>query len=628
MKKLSLGALVAAGLLMGGLTAGSASAADLGGNCCADLEERIAELEATTARKGNRKVSLTISGWVAEQVMWWDDGAERNTYVGGLGTTLASHVNFTGQATIMPGWYAGYVLQLEMIEHDPLGQWPGSDQAPGSRLLRSAGVNYAAVFYSYWFVKSDHLGKVSVGLAVSARDNTAILVDGSGSLVPANWVLFDNGFGTLRTNNGGAFGATLGSSTSAEAGAGSAATATACRRTWSVTTRQRLLASPCRPPGVKTICGTSPRGTRVSGTASSLLPPMPITKSLTATTTTSARLLVLRGRRDCWRTWCKWHLQQGWRRLHAVRVEGEIRQIGAYVEHVPTGLFAYVPSFLSRTSSSLRNKANGALTNLTWNDIGSCNIGHGVAGDCVGTPENLVRYDSPTFAGFSVSADWGQDTYWDVYARYAGEYNGIKIAAVSGWSETNRCTGNNPTPGFCPNSVLNTPGVGNAIFLGDPAGGGASFPFLTTNGTNKGTGDVGYWQSGVYIEHVATGLFVLGNYGREFLSDGPTATATSQNCILGLGLLGGAPCILGFTHSDTVKVDSQPDHWYVKAGLREQWTSLGHTVLYGEYAERHNMIDNFTEPTDAHGLQLLHGGRSDERPGTALQCLQRHRQWS
>ena len=68
MKKYSLGALVAAGLLVGGLSAGSASAADLGGNCCADLEERIAELEATTARKGNRKVSLTVSGWVAEQV--------------------------------------------------------------------------------------------------------------------------------------------------------------------------------------------------------------------------------------------------------------------------------------------------------------------------------------------------------------------------------------------------------------------------------------------------------------------------------------------------------------------------------------------------------------------------------
>ena len=104
---------MAAGLLVGGLSAGSASAADLGGNCCADLEERIAELEATTARKGNRKVSLTVSGWVGEQVMWWDDGVEKNTYVRGIGTTLASHFKFTGQATISPGWYAGYVLHVE-----------------------------------------------------------------------------------------------------------------------------------------------------------------------------------------------------------------------------------------------------------------------------------------------------------------------------------------------------------------------------------------------------------------------------------------------------------------------------------------------------------------------------------
>ena len=53
----------AAGLLLGAAMT-PASAADLGGGCCADLEERVAELEATTARKGNRVVSLQVYGHV------------------------------------------------------------------------------------------------------------------------------------------------------------------------------------------------------------------------------------------------------------------------------------------------------------------------------------------------------------------------------------------------------------------------------------------------------------------------------------------------------------------------------------------------------------------------------------
>jgi hypothetical protein len=39
-----------------------AKAADLGGDCCADLEDRVAELEATTVRMGNKKVSVQIYG--------------------------------------------------------------------------------------------------------------------------------------------------------------------------------------------------------------------------------------------------------------------------------------------------------------------------------------------------------------------------------------------------------------------------------------------------------------------------------------------------------------------------------------------------------------------------------------
>ena len=52
--------------------------------------------------------------------MYWDDGFEKNLYITGLGTTLATNVKFTGQATIAPGYYAGYVLHLEAIDSDSL----------------------------------------------------------------------------------------------------------------------------------------------------------------------------------------------------------------------------------------------------------------------------------------------------------------------------------------------------------------------------------------------------------------------------------------------------------------------------------------------------------------------------
>src|SRR3990167_5231089 len=113
MKKYSLGALVAAGLLVGGLSAGSASAADLGGNCCADLEERIAELEATTAKKGNRKVSLTVSGIVNYAIIGWDEGL-----LGEASATVApnginpSRITFAGKANLGKDWSAGFVIEI------------------------------------------------------------------------------------------------------------------------------------------------------------------------------------------------------------------------------------------------------------------------------------------------------------------------------------------------------------------------------------------------------------------------------------------------------------------------------------------------------------------------------------
>src|SRR5262249_20883602 len=128
--------------------------------------------------------------------------------------------------------------------------------------------------------------------------------------------------------------------------------------------------------------------------------------------------------------------------------------------------------------------------------------------DCNGLPLNSVRYDTPTFAGFSASASWGEDDFWDVALRYAGEFSGFKLAAAAAYAES----------------------TDDDILLGD---GGQHF------------------QVGAYVQHVPTGLFVYGAFS-DFEND---------------------------------DADFESDNWYVKAGIRQRWTPLGHTVLYGEYQD-------------------------------------------
>src|SRR6185503_4153959 len=106
---------IAALLCVGATVFGAkpAKAADLGGDCCADLEERVAELEATTVRKGNKKVSVQIYGKVNYAVLTWNDGAETNTYT--VNNYMEStRWGFKGSAKIAGDWSAGYRLEVEV----------------------------------------------------------------------------------------------------------------------------------------------------------------------------------------------------------------------------------------------------------------------------------------------------------------------------------------------------------------------------------------------------------------------------------------------------------------------------------------------------------------------------------
>ena len=259
----ALGAAIAIALAF---SANPVAAADLGDSCCADLEERIAELEATTARKGNRKVSLAITGYVTKQIMFWDDGVERNAYIADVGPTQATNFRFTGEATIAPGWKAGYMMRIQDLPTIP---W-----APASSLTAPIWASTCR-----WRTgTSRQRARQAQRRQERARGKeAAMFTDLSGTQVIANYVLFDGG-----------------------------------------------------------------------------------------------------------------------------------------------GFFL---------------RQDGNLTALKWGDFGYCYAQQRPwGGDCDGIVMNGVRYDSPVFAGFSVSASWGEDDDWEVATRYAGEAAGFKLAFGAGYS--------------------------------------------------------------------------------------------------------------------------------------------------------------------------------------------------
>jgi predicted porin len=169
-----------------------AAAADLGGDCCADLEERIAELEATTVRKGNRKVSLTVSGWVNQAVFFWDDGTESNAYVGTNGLEQ-DRFRFLGEAEIVKGWSAGFIMEIGINGADSKAF---SQESTGSK-------NDVTDRKTAWFIKSKQYGKVTVGKFDPA---TYHLIDNVDTLLTRNVSDYEAavvGLGAFQVREGG-----------------------------------------------------------------------------------------------------------------------------------------------------------------------------------------------------------------------------------------------------------------------------------------------------------------------------------------------------------------------------------------------------------------------------------------
>lgn len=181
-------AIAAALVLAASFLAAPAFAADLGGGCCADLEERVAELEATTLRKGNRNVSLQVYGQVNRALLIWDDGFARDGYVVDNDTS-STRLGLIGQAVVKPGVTTGYRVEIEFKDAASDEVSNGNDEGDAANEIR--------IRHSYWYIESEKLGRVSVGQQSPATDDITII--NLGAKMSDAALHYNNNFG-LRLN--------------------------------------------------------------------------------------------------------------------------------------------------------------------------------------------------------------------------------------------------------------------------------------------------------------------------------------------------------------------------------------------------------------------------------------------
>ncbi|MGE3067041.1 MAG: hypothetical protein AB7K67_15765 [Hyphomicrobiaceae bacterium] len=192
-----------AGLFVGGLGLPTAKAADLGGDCCADLEERVAELEATTARKGNRKMSLTITGQVHRIITFWDDGLRSGTYVGLDNTNSSSRFGFLGSAKVTPNVTVGFDILIEIEaggtsskvnQFDEDGKVGSQIGGPGSFNASNVDSYFGDARRVTAFIEHKQLGRLTVGRQETAGVVNTIDLGGVGAIASSSSVLLNGGF--------------------------------------------------------------------------------------------------------------------------------------------------------------------------------------------------------------------------------------------------------------------------------------------------------------------------------------------------------------------------------------------------------------------------------------------------
>jgi predicted porin len=134
------------------------------GDCCVDLEARIAELESMAARKGNGKVSLELYGLVNQALLGWYDGKDADVYEV-TNDNQRTRIGFKGKAKIDKDWEAGFKIEIGIRSAN--SKRVNQLNSKGDDNPEDVGFDLRDIS---WYLKEKHRGKLIVGLSNAATD--------------------------------------------------------------------------------------------------------------------------------------------------------------------------------------------------------------------------------------------------------------------------------------------------------------------------------------------------------------------------------------------------------------------------------------------------------------------------
>jgi hypothetical protein len=158
---------------------------------------------------------------------------------------------------------------------------------------------------------------------------------------------------------------------------------------------------------------------------------------------------------------------------------------------------------------------------------------------------------SPKVHGFELAAAWGEDDFWDVALRYAGEHAGFKVAAGIAFAQY---TDDN----LDPETGLDASTRGCASTDPDPAA--ANDPGAAGSSDN----DCETLGMSASVMHEATGIFVTaaGGFKDDNLREAIFASRAPN------GILG---------------IDDRDWFWGIQGGIEKKFHEIGKTTIYAEY---------------------------------------------